>query len=703
MPHASPLSALVSRTRPWGVASLGLLGVLLLAPGAPPRADVDRVEPEATAPDIAAAVSMVMLTGHYSTRDIDDDLSRRWYDVYLDRWDPQRLYFTAEDVERFATWRDRLDDDIRRPKPGLAFAYDVFDTYRKRVDERTAFALAELASPPTFDDPERVATLDRTDAPWLPAGEARDAVWRDRVATELLQLTLSQVGGDEDDASETDRKTPAERLKARYERNHHFIVEEMEAEDVLEAYLGAFTASFDPHSAWMRPATKANFDIEMSDTLTGIGAQLRFIDGYTTIEELIAGGPAELSGELQKGDKILAVAQEGEEPVDIVDMRLDKVVQLIRGEMDTVVTLTIHPADARDPAETREIDLVRDKVKLADAATKGEIRDVKTDLGPVQVGYLDVPSFYVDSDAKEAGDTAYGSTANDTARFLRQWKGEVDVVVVDLRFNGGGSLEQALELTGLFLDRGPVVQVRDRDGRIDHLDDPSRGAVWDGPVVVLTSEGSASASEIFAAALQDHGRALVVGGTTTHGKGTVQNLTALGRHLARLGRRDAAERGGAVKYTTHMFYRVNGESTQVRGVLPDIQLPSPFEGIDMLEADLDNPLPFHRIAPARYTPVDLGLDLDALRARSEARVRASMGFAFLLEDLRERERLEARDTLSLHLPTRRAEIDRNRQIDDARETAWRLAGVAEDEDPPDPVLEEALQIAADVVRDLREA
>jgi len=635
--------------------------------------------PPPTAKAIAAAVHGALQHGHYDPPAVDDTLSIGWFDAYLDTLDPNRLYFTAADIQALSRHRTTLDDDLMRPEPELALAWRAHKLFVRRIHERVDHAQALLARNDfTFDDPDAALDLDREDVPW-PTKAELDTAWDQRVAEQLLRMELNGEA----------RERSIQRLHDRFERIRSDVTS-MEDLDVLETFLGSLSRLYDPHTLWFKPITKQNFDIEMSDKLTGIGARLQVDEGYTKIVDLIAGGPASKGEELHAGDRIVAVAQGDGEPVDVVDMRLDRVVQLIRGEIGTTVTLTVIPHDAIDVSSTREIRIVRDEVKIADAAAKGEVHEVRGQ----KVGVIDVPSFYVDTEGQRAGGD-YGSTATDIAAILADFEQQqVDVVLLDLRGNGGGALDQALETTGLFLPGGPIVQVRDRKGGVDVLRDPSREVAWKGPLVVLTSELSASASEILAAAIQDHGRGLVVGATQTHGKGTVQNLLGLGRYLARVGQTEAAAIAGALKYTSHMFYRIDGASTQVEGVKPDVELPSVYEGLDVMESDLDNPLPWHAIEPASYRRQPLAVDLQALRDQSRARVSASMEFAFLQEDLMRRAADKDDFVLSLHKDTRTAEIERNKLIAEARKTARTMAG-SDPEDPPDAILVEATEIAAD--------
>lgn len=676
-----------------GVASVLALGAAAVAAmgtfGHAAPLPTAHQQPELVAPKelgfIAGSVALTMTTAHYSGAAIDDSRSRQWLDRYIRALDPQRVYLLASDVAEFQEkWATTLDDDVLSPAPTLEAAFQIHGRFRQRVAERVAAAQRILAGEVRLDDPKATVDLDRSEDPWAADTAALDAIWRTRITEQVLTMKLGEDrGGD-----------PLDRLRKRYERVQREAFD-VDAEDVLEVYITALTETFDPHSNWFKPVSKENFDIDMQDTLIGIGAVLNMEDGYVVIRELVKGGPAEQSGLLKAKDTILAVAQGPDAaPTDVVEMRLDRVVQLIRGKEGSPVVLTVHPGDAADPAETKQITLVREKVKLSQSAAKGEVRDV----GGLKLGVIDVPSFYVDSEGERAGDPNFGSTARDVAKLLTQWNGEgVQAVLLDLRENGGGSLDQALQLSGLFLKGGPVVQIRDRQGEIEVLKDPDPAEVWTKPVIVLTSEFSASASEIFAAALQDHGRALVVGSDTTHGKGTVQNLMGLERFLTRMGHPEAALHAGAIKFTTHMFYRVNGASTQLKGVSADIRIPSPFQALEVRESDLDFALPWDEIAPARYKAGHLAVDVVALQSQSAARVSANREFTWMLEDVAENRRMDELDALTLDLDARKAEVDETKQRADAREAARKASGW-DGEAEIDPVLDEAVQILADLLR-----
>ena len=583
---------------------------------------------------------------HYAKRPVDDALARVWLDVYLDDLDPLSLFFLDADIQRLRAKGDTLDDDLRKSQPELTVAFEAFGVYQTRAREAYTGALKVLDEDLSFDDPSAQAELDREDAPAPTTVEERDALWRDRVRAQVLELVL--------------RGETVERAKElvgkRLERSLGNL-DRMEARDVVEIYLTSLATVYDPHSSYFKPSSSEDFDIRMRDSLEGIGAELRFEDGYTKIIRLIAGGPAEASGELGKGDLILAVAQGEEEPTDVVEMRLDDVVQLIRGKKGTEVRLTIRPA--ADPSMTKIVPIIRDKVVLERVSAKGELESfTRPDGTTLKVGVIDVPSFYVDSWAARRGEKNVRSTTNDVRKHVLALRAQgAEAMLLDLRGNGGGALSEAISLTGLFIDRGPVVQIHDPLRGTEVLEDDDKGLAWSGPLVVLTDELSASASEIFAGAIQDHNRGLVVGAPQTHGKGTVQQMVDLGAVLRDGPFRDVADKAGALKVTVQKFYRVNGGSTQRRGVQPDVVIPSPWEGIDVLEGDLDRALPYDEVDRASYTPLPMTVDLPALQAASSARVATVPLFGWLAEDVAERQAREKEDTLSLHQASREAERD----------------------------------------------
>jgi carboxyl-terminal processing protease len=640
---------------------------------------------------------------HYASRPVDDDLATAWIDRYLNALDPAHLFLLQGDVSDFRRRASSFDDDLRKSQPGLDLPFAVWTRYTERASEVYGLAARLLDEPASFDDPAAAVQVDREEAPFPADVAAREQLWRGRVRAQVLDLMLE--GYDEAAAKAL--------LKKRYERQAKAVATRR-ASDVLEIALTALAEEYDPHSAYLSPSSSDDFDIRMRDALEGIGAELRDEDGLTRITRLIPGGPAMRSGELAAGDHIFAVAQGASAPVDVVDMDLDEVVKLIRGTKGTEVRLTVRPGSAADPAERKIVTLVRDRVVLESASAKLHMHTVaRPGDAPLQVGIIEVPSFYLDGWAARRGDPDARSTTNDTRKLVQQAKSQgAAAIVLDLRGNGGGALSEAQSLAGLFIDRGPVVQVKDPSRGVDVLEDPIRGVTWSGPLVVLTDELSASASEIVAGAIQDHRRGIVVGAPQTHGKGTVQQVIDLEQVLAGTQPADVAKQSGALKLTVQKFYRVSGASTQHKGVVPDVLLPSPWQGLDVLESDLDNALPYDEIARARYTPLPMEVDLGALRVASTARVASDPVFGWLAEDLAERTAREKDGTLSLHRPTREQEVAKRQAALNARRAAVGLgiqqtpkAGEFVDEEQRDlddvlndAILKEALHVTADFTR-----
>ena len=668
-------------------ASLRSLGVVLgLAIGATAQAQSGKaadLTPEAYEPEIAGLVVSMMEQAHYEDRQLDDAVSAQWFDEWIDTLDYQRMYLLDSDVAKFKSWRNELDDAMSSGNPDLSVATEMFEVARQRVRERSAFAVKLLEGPIDVTD-EEAWVPDRHEArvPFAADTEALDAVWRQRVESDYIAALLVDCGASTPSCFDDKDADVRDRLRKRYER-YVKNYDDMESTDVLEMFLGALTQVYDPHSTWFAPARNDNFDIEITNSVEGIGAQLRVRDDYTTVEKVIEGGPAAKNGELQPGDRIVAVAQGKEEPVDVVGWRIDKVVKLIRGAKGSVVRLLVHPADAKDPSLIDEIELVRDRVDLEESAADMTIHEVDGR----KLAVIDVPSFYVGATRLDPG------VAGDVKDLLDKAQAEgAEGVVLDLSRNGGGSLREAVDLAGLFIKSGPVVQIRDRDSRVSPLHDPDRRQIYAGPLVVLTSQVSASASEIVAGALQDYGRGLVVGGAQTHGKGTVQQVADLTRLMKNARSYDEAV-GGALKVTIQKFYRISGASTQRKGVVPDVVLPSPYDGLEVLEGDLDTALAWDEIPMIPHARAGSFDDvLPALRKASAERVAKSEDFQELAEQLAERERRRADPEVSLHLETRRQELLAFEE-DAAEEEEDDEAGGAE---TPDFLLMEALHVLADL-------
>lgn len=678
-------------------------------------ADPVPIKPVKYQGDIGTLVSNFMALYHYEGMRVDDRISKRLFDNYLDALDYNRLFFLESDILAFKAWRTQMDDDLRESPVVLDKAFAIYNRYRIRVNQRVDMILSMINQEFDFTQNESYY-YDRHKEPWARTEAQLKDIWRRRLKEEIIRFRLQG----------REKKDYMDVLEKRYNRLRKQIKED-EAEDVLERYLTALTQAFDPHSTYFKPISKDNFDIQMGHSLEGIGASLVREGEYTVIVDLLEGGPAIRSGEVQPDDKIIAVAQGKDgEFEDVVDMRVNKVVKKIRGKKGTVVRLRMIPADAADLSQVKEVSLVRDRVELTSLDAKAEVKEVRDKDGRIsRLGVIEIPSFYMDSAAKQRGDKNYKSTTRDVRKLLKDLETKsVDGIVVDLRRNGGGSLDEAIELTGLFIHNGPIVQVRNRQKQISIEKDPDEKIVYDGPLLVLTSVFSASASEIFAGAIQDYDRGVVVGSQSTHGKGTVQQVISLETTLQRyLNKRFEKDIAGALKLTTHKFYRVSGGATQFKGVIPDVTLPSPYDGMKVTEDQLDYALPWDEINPAKHKDYDMVHDvLPVLKSTSMERVALENEFRYVREDVKERERLEKKNFVSLNLETREKEKDerekRANNRDDARRNRTSFVVSLEKADDkkeenkdeeeaekkkkrvaiPDYVLEEALYVLRDYIQ-----
>lgn len=560
------------------------LGMFAVLAGRPCWAEL--TDPTPTERYVTRAVTFLLGREHLSKRSLDDEVSQRSFDSFLKTLDPMKLYFNQSDVDEFHAKRNQLDDLAR--EGDISFSFEVFNRFLQRVDERVALIDDLLANDFDFNtDEEMITDGDVAKYAGSPA-EARDR-WRKRLKYDILVQKLE----------EKSREEAVEALKRRY---HSFAkrMKQTDNDELLEMYLTALTTSYDPHTTYMSPKTLDNFEINMKLELDGIGAALQSVDGTTKITKIIPGGAADKDGRLKPEDEIIGVAQGPEgEMVDTVDMKLSDVVGMIRGQRGTIVRLKVKGVDNGEP---KVYDITRAKIELKDSEARGEVIEAgqKPTGGPYRIGVIDLPSFYMDMAGARENLPDYKSTTRDVRKLIDEFKSKgIDAVVMDLRRNGGGSLTEAINLTGLFIDTGPVVQVKDADGKVQHYDDLDEGTAWNGPLVVLTSKFSASASEIFAGAIQDYRRGLIVGDRTTHGKGTVQTLLDLGHRIFGVG---DAPKLGALKLTMQQFYRPNGDSTQARGVVADVELPSLTSHLDVGESDLDFALKFDRVDAAQFTP-----------------------------------------------------------------------------------------------------
>ena len=612
---------------------VGLAGIVLLPAfsfanegGSPTPGPNDR--------QITLAVKSYLEREHFLRKPIDDEIAARWFNTFLAALDPLKIYFLQSDVDSFAERKSSLDDLVRRGD--VSFAYEVYDRFLERVDARIPIVEELLNSKLDFNQKESIV-IDRDIAVWAKTqDEARDK-WKKRIKYDLLVQKMEKV------APEEARKKLLRRYTSFAKRMH-----QMNADELLETYLSSLTSSLDPHTSFMSPGTLENFEITMRLQLDGIGASLKGEDGYTTVAELVPGGAADKDGRLKKKDRIVGVGQDREgEMVDVVDMNLNDVVKLIRGKRGTVVRLKVIPVSQTVP---KVYDIVRAKIELQDSAARGEIIEegIKADGSPWRIGVINLPSFYMDMAAARQGQADYKSSTRDCRELLEGFREEgVDCVALDLRNNGGGSLPESISLTGLFIDTGPVVQIKDADQRVQQYDDLEPGVVWDGPLVVLVNKFSASASEIVAGAIQDYRRGLVIGDSATHGKGTVQSLLDLGRQLFQ--RLPNAPSLGALKITMQQFYRPSGLSTQMEGVKSDVQLPSITDHLPVGESDLDNAIPFDRVGKADFTATnDVNESmLETLQQRSTVRVADDEEFQELATDIARYEERKNEKTLSL--------------------------------------------------------
>lgn len=686
-----------------------ILGATSLGAGANvPAGQQVELKPSEQQGEAAVWVSRFLTRLHYSARPLDDAMSQAIFTAYLDSLDGDRWFLTQADVEGFARYRKQLDDAIEQQD--LSPAFTIYRTYLKRVSERTAHARALLDKGFDFAVDEDF-NYNRQNVTWAGDTSELDELWRKRVKNDWLRLKLAG----RDDAAI--RKTLDRRYKDYQQR-----VNELDGEDVFRTFLNAYTTAIEPHTNYMSPRDSENFAMQMRLSLEGIGAVLQKVEDYVVVRSLVKGGPADMTGLVKPGDRIVAVGQgetadakDAKPPVDVVGWRTDNVVDLIRGKRDTWVRIEFLPADAGTDGKTQTVAIKRDRVKLEQQAAKSQVIEVEEQGRTFKVGVIDLPAFYSDFAAKARGDANARSSTRDVRELIVKLKQDgVEALVMDLRSNGGGALTEATELTGLFIDEGPVVQVRNGQGRIEVEADTDPGTVWDGPLVVMVSRASASATEIFAGAIQDYGRGLIVG-ETTFGKGTVQNLVDLDQMA-----NSTEARFGQLKMTIAQYFRVSGSSTQHRGVVPDIRFPQTLSPEEYGESSFDNALPYASIRPASYTKLGRPGDLvPILTARFEQRSQQDREFQLLTEELAEMETLRSSKTVSLLYTERKAERDRQEarrkerqkllaaltgkddadadQLDDGLDASERLPDPEDEENrEPDVLMRQASRIAADL-------
>jgi carboxyl-terminal processing protease len=669
------------------VGLAALLGAAMTPPPAVP-ATAAALAPTEQENYVARRVADIVAREHYRRAPLDDHLSSLILDRYLDAIDAGRGYFYASDIAEFERYRYELDNAIKAGDVEPAFV--IFRRYQQRSRERMAYAIDLLSKKPDFDIDESF-NFDREKEPW-PANTAEmNELWRKRVKNDALSLVTAGKQWTE----------AADILRKRYERVAKRM-DQSKPDDVFEAFMNAFVLSLDPHSNYFSARNSEEYNIQMSLSYEGIGASLQLTDDYVTVIDVIAGGPAATSGKLAANDRITAVGEgKSGELTDVIGWRLDDVVQKIRGPGGTLVRLQLLPAGAAPGSVQKVVEFTRNRVSLEAQAAHKAMRVVQRNGHDVKVGVITVPSFYQDYDASRAGAKDYRSTTRDVQRLIGELRKDgAEVLIMDLRANGGGYLPEAESLTGLFIDRGPVVQLRDTTGRIEVDDDPDPAIFYSGPMIVLVDRFSASASEIFAGAIQDYGRALIVG-QQTYGKGTVQNAHPLNYTI--FGRKPEL---GQLNVTIGKYYRITGESTQDRGVTPDIALPSLIDANEVGESTRDRALPWDHIEPAAFrVEGDLKPLTVSLQKLHDERTANSADFRYLRDDIAALEAMRSQKTLSLNLKTREAERKRLEGERLARENAWRAAHdiklvksleEIKDDAAAGILLDEASQIAADL-------
>ncbi len=637
----------------------------------------------------ARLVAGLLSQYHYEKTPIDDELSEIIYSTFITTLDANKHYFLKEDMAYLERYKDRLDDHIKLGY--LLSAYEIFNKFRQRFGERIHFIENELDF--NFDyTQDEYLVIDDDSLAWAANTEQLNDRWRKIIKSQALDLKL-------DDKSDTAIVTD---LKKRYSRLAETITD-YEGRDVFQLYMNTFAESFDPHTNYFSPITSENFQIRMSQSLEGIGATLTLQNDYTRVASVVPGGPAFVSKLINTDDRILAVAQGVKgEFVNVIGWRLDDVVQLIRGPKGTIVRLKIVKAGKSVSSSLpEEISLVRDKIKLDNQVPIGEVRNVYRDGVAYNIGVITIPSFYMEFEAYQKGDE-YGSTTRDVQKILADFKEkQVDGIVVDLRSNGGGSLQEAIDLSGLFIEKGPIVQIRNTDGSVELGEDKDPEMVYDGPMTVLTNRFSASASEIFSGALKDYNRGVLVG-ETTFGKGTVQNLISLNQFVPKVD-----DKLGQVKLTLAKYYRVNGSSTQHKGVIPDIRMPSPFEAGEFGESSYKRAMVWDEIPGTKYTPTNFVSDeiRNELNARYRARLKEASYLKNLAADVEESLVNQKKHELSLNYEKRKQENEEaltrrnaSRSMNASiKESDGEDKKINSDADITDPYLRESIVVLADLI------
>jgi carboxyl-terminal processing protease len=634
-----------------------LLPALIAASACAAISDQTRLEPTAQQMLATELITGFITHYHYKKFELNDALSAHILQQYLENLDPNRSYFLQSDIDAFSKYQAQLDDRLRAAD--LDPAFDIFNVFMQRLDERVNYALGLFDQDFDFNVDERYV-FDRSDERWAQSRGQLDEIWRKRVKNDVLSLVLA--GKKEREAIDL--------LRGRYERLGSRS-QQFRPDDVYELFINAFTQTVEPHTAYLLPRASEDFEIRMSLSLEGIGAVLQAENEHTVIKEIVPGGPADLSDQLHVDDHIIGVGQGSSgKIVDVVGWRLDDVVDLIRGPKDSTVRLQVLPKGASAQAVPKIVAVKRDEVKLENQAAKKSILEIPTEEGPARIGVIDVPAFYMDYEAYARKEPDYRSTTRDVRQLIQELEqAGVEGIVVDLRGNGGGSLNEATQLTGLFIASGPIVQVKDTTRRVEVLQDPDPRIAYSGPLAVLVDGGSASASEIFAGAIQDYHRGIIIG-EPTFGKGTVQKMVDLNQLIG-----DDEEGGlGQLTTTIAQFYRVSGSSTQHNGVVPDILFPAVYQGEDQGESALDNALPWDSIHAADFAPRGIEREsIDLLREQHAYRVRHDPEFDYLRAEIEASREAQEQASVSLLERERRREMQAAEHASLVRENRFRQA------------------------------
>jgi len=687
--------------------------------GAGPRIDISAENPQLLKPDAAQGIivkDLVSLfeTVHYKKVPFNDSLSSVIFDEYIESLDPGKNYFLKSDITEFEKYRENVLDDLK--EGDLSVMFHIFNVYQQRYLERLRYAASQVKTDFDFSVDESY-TYNREKEDWFASNEEAEQVWKKRVKYDMLTLKLSRTGDDKEDQAKN-----VETLSNRYE-NIISQAEKTNANDAFQIMMNAFTGAIDPHTNYFNPSFAQAFNEDMARTFEGIGARLQMENEVVKILEILPGGPAFRDKSLQVDDRIVGVAQGDEEFVDIIGWRLDNAVAKIKGPKGTIVRLKVIPAGQELTSKPKIVSLTRDKIEMEESKAKKEIKLVTGDDGKqYKVGIIKIPGFYLDFKAYNAKDPNYNSTTRDVKKILDTLNQEkVDGVLVDLRSNGGGSLLESIELTGLFIDQGPVVQVRDTRNRVEVNSDDEPGTAYDGPLGVMIDRFSASASEIFAAAIQDYGRGIVLG-TQSYGKGTVQSAIDMARIISPANRlllkassdeREAVMEGapefGQINITLAKFYRINGSSTQHKGVVPDIEFPMVYPADKYGESSEPAALPWDQIKPTKYSPVnDLSALVDKLNKEHLTRMESSPEYKNLLEDIAYLKEKENETQVTLQEAKLKKERDANEKRVKNRTQQRRLAlGLPAESDEDDKKLnvdfiqDESLKVMASMISEVR--